>query len=230
MLVIIPAYNEEKSIAEVIDSVRANIPKSTILVVNDGSKDNTLKIATNSGALVIDLPFNLGIGGAMQTGYLYALQNSYDLAVQVDADGQHDPLYIRELIKPVADGKADMSIGSRYISKTAYRSSVSRRIGMVFFSNLIYLLTSHRIKDTTSGFRVVNRKIIEYFAHNYPTDYPEVDVLVKLFRKNFKVVEVPVEMKKRYAGRSSITPIRSVYYMIKVSLSLFIGAIRSVDY
>jgi glycosyltransferase involved in cell wall biosynthesis len=229
ILVIIPAYNEEKSIAAVIDSVKNNLPQSTVLVVNDGSKDNTSKNAGNSGALVIDLPFNLGIGGAMQTGYLYALQNKFDLAVQVDADGQHDPCYLRDLIIPVINGIADMCIGSRYVSKTSYKSSVYRRFGMMFFSNLIYILTGQRIKDTTSGFRAVNRKIIEYFAHHYPTDYPEVDVLVKLFRKKFKVVEVPVEMKERNAGRSSITPMRSVYYMIKVSLSLFIGAIRSAD-
>lgn len=228
-LVIIPAYNEENSIVKVIDSIKKNIPESTILVINDGSKDNTSAKAYRSGAIVIDLPFNLGIGGAMQTGYLYAKEHSFDLAIQVDADGQHDPYYIRSLMAPVIEDRADMCIGSRYVSKTSYRSSIYRRVGMVFFSNLIYVLTGNKIKDTTSGFRVVNKKVISYFANHYPTDYPEVDVLVKLFRKKFRVIEVPVEMKDRIAGKSSITPIRSVYYMIKVSLSLLIGAIRSTE-
>ncbi|HHW30289.1 MAG TPA: glycosyltransferase family 2 protein [Clostridiaceae bacterium] len=229
ILVIVPAYNEERSITEVIKSVKKNIPQSTVLVINDGSKDNTLNAAIHAGAKVIDLPFNLGIGGAMQTGFLYALRNNYDIAVQVDADGQHDPGYITKLIEPVANGLADMCIGSRYICKTSYKSSVLRRVGMIFFSNLIYLLTGNKIKDPTSGYRAVNRKVICYFSKNYPIDYPEVDVLVKLFRKKYKIMEIPVEMKVRNTGKSSITPIRSVYYMIKVSLSLLIGAVRSAE-
>lgn len=229
ILVIVPAYNEEQSVGEVIKRIKENIPQSTVLVINDGSKDNTHNAALSAGAKVIDLPFNLGIGGAMQTGYLYAFQNDYDIAVQVDADGQHDPAYLRRLIKPVAKDLADMCIGSRYICKTSYRSSVLRRTGMIFFSYLIYLLTGKKIKDPTSGYRAINKKVINYFSQNYPTDYPEADVIVKLFKKNFRILEIPVEMKERNTGRSSITPLRSVYYMIKVSLSLLIGAVKSAE-
>jgi len=229
ILTIIPAYNEEKSITSVIANVRRYIPESDILVVNDGSSDNTSIYAAKANAMVINLPFNLGIGGAMQTGYMFARDNNYDIAVQVDGDGQHNPSDIQKLVKPVIDNLTDMAIGSRYISRTSYKSTHLRRIGMIFFSALIAFLTGNRVKDTTSGFRVVNRKIINYFAKNYPTDYPEVDVLVKLHKKGFRIMEIPVEMNKRQCGKSSITPFRSVYYMIKVSISLLIGAIRPAD-
>jgi len=228
-LVIIPAYNEENSIGQVIARIRLNLPQADILVINDGSIDNTALIASNLGVEVIDLPFNLGIGGAMQTGYLYASRNGYNLAIQVDGDGQHDPSYIGKLIEPVINSKVDMVIGSRYICKTDYKSTFSRRLGMLFFSALVNLLTGQKVKDTTSGFRVVNKTIIDYFAKRYPTDYPEVDVLIKLYRKNFRIIEMPVEMCQRQSGKSSITPIRSVYYLIKVSLSLIIGAISSEE-
>lgn len=229
ILTIIPAYNEEASIGTVIRRIQAAMPEADIVVVNDGSRDGTAKVAAGAGAAVIELPFNLGIGGAMQTGYIYARDNGYDIAVQVDGDGQHDPAYIKDLMIPVAGNSADMAIGSRYISKTDYRSSFLRRTGMVFFSTLVGLLTGQTVKDTTSGFRVVNRKVIGYFADHYPTDYPEVDVLVRLHKKRFRIVEMPVEMKERQGGKSSITPIRSIYYMIKVSLSLLIGSIKPAE-
>lgn len=229
ILAIIPAYNEEESVAKVVSQVWKRAPEYDIVVVNDGSEDKTAEYAARAGAVVLSLPFNLGIGGAMQTGYLYARDNGYDIAVQVDGDGQHDPGYLPELVELVSAGVADMSIGSRYVSRTAYKSTLGRRTGMIFFSALVGLLTGRRVTDTTSGFRAVNRGIIEYFADHYPTDYPEVDVLVKLHKKGFRVTEVPVEMQERQGGRSSITPMRSVYYMIKVSLSLLIGAIRSTD-
>lgn len=225
ILAIIPAFNEEKSIHSVIRKLK-DCSSVDILVVDDGSHDKTAERAAQEGVTVIRLPFNLGIGGAMQTGYMYARNNNYDIAIQVDADGQHDPEYLEKLIKPVIDGKCDMAIGSRYVRRTAYKSSISRRAGMVFFSWLIHLLTGNIIKDTTSGFRAVNKKIIEYFADNYPTDYPEVDVLVRLYKKGFQMLEVPVEMKERQCGRSSITPLKSLYYMIKVSLALFINSLR----
>lgn len=225
-LVIIPAYNEERSITTVIDRITVSTPGADILVINDGSTDSTSEKAAKRGAKVIDLPFNLGIGAAMQTGYIYAMRKGYDIAVQVDADGQHDPAYIKHLVEPVANGLADMAIGSRYLQRTAYKSSVSRRIGMLFFSMLVNLLTGQTLKDTTSGFRAINRKVMEYFAAEYPSDYPEVDVLLKLYKKGFKILEIPVMMHGRNSGKSSITPFRSVYYMVKVSLSLFIDAIR----
>ena len=163
----------------------------------------------------------------MQTGYLYAYNKQYDVAVQVDGDGQHDPAYIRKILEPVFSGEADMVIGSRYVETTSYKSSLTRRTGMIFFSALVSLLTGKKIKDTTSGFRAVNKEIIEYFSRHYPSDYPEVDVLLKLHRKKFRVMELPVEMRRRSAGNSSITPFRSVYYMVKVSFSLLIESIRS---
>ena len=229
VLAIIPAFNEEKSIEAVVKMIKAALPGIDTLVVNDGSSDNTTANALKAGSKVITLPFNLGIGGAMQTGYIYAHRNNYDIAIQVDGDGQHNPDYIETLIEPLKNGTADMAIGSRYVNKSAYKSTLARRTGMVFFSSLVKLLTGKSVKDTTSGFRAANRKIIEYFALHYPTDYPEVDVLIKLHKKNYKVVEIPVEMNERKTGKSSITPLRSIYYMIKVSLSLLIGAIRSAE-
>lgn len=229
ILIIIPAYNEETTIQNVIRHITIKMPDADILVVNDGSNDNTSKKAIEAGAKVIDLPYNLGIGGAMQTGYIYAKENYYNIAVQVDADGQHDPSYIKDLIKPIIDDVADVVVGSRYISKTNYRSSTFRRMGMVFFSLLVSLLTNQKFKDTTSGFRAVNKDVIHCFAKHYPDDYPEVDVLVKLKKKNFRIVELPVQMLERQGGKSSITTLRSLYYMIKVSLSLIIGALRSSE-
>ncbi|HPD01194.1 MAG TPA: glycosyltransferase family 2 protein [Acetivibrio sp.] len=229
ILIIIPAYNEETTIQKVIRHITLKMPEADILVVNDGSSDETSKRASQAGAMVVDLPYNLGIGGAMQTGYIFAKENDYDIAVQVDADGQHDPSYIKDLIRPLIDNTADVAVGSRYISKTGYRSSLFRRIGMVFFSFLVSLLTNQKFKDTTSGFRAVNKDVIHCFASHYPDDYPEVDVLVKLKKKNFRIVELPVQMQERQGGKSSITALRSLYYMVKVSLSLIIGALRSSE-
>ncbi|HHV28753.1 glycosyltransferase family 2 protein [Acetivibrio mesophilus] len=229
ILVIIPAYNEEATIKSVIRRINLKMPQADILVVNDGSKDNTSLEARRSGAKVIDLPYNLGIGGAMQTGYIYAKENNYDIAVQVDGDGQHDPSYIKDLIKPILNDDADVVVGSRYISKSNYRSSVLRRIGMIFFSFLVSTLTNQKFKDTTSGFRAVNKDVINYFSGRYPVDYPEVDVLVRLKKRNFRITELPVEMHERQGGKSSITTLRSLYYMLKVSLALIIGTLRSSE-
>ena len=226
ILVIIPAYNEEKSIGDVIVKILRHSGADGV-VVNDGAGDATAEAALSKGVRVINLPFNLGIGGAMQTGYRFARDNGYDVALQVDGDGQHDPRYIGSLVERLNEAGCDMVIGSRYIEETAYRSSFSRRTGMIFFSWLVMMLTGKRIKDTTSGFRAVNRKVIEYFADSYPTDYPEVDVLVRLHKRGFRVSEIPVEMLERQGGASSITPLRSVYYLIKVSLALLINSIRS---
>lgn len=227
-LIIIPAYNEEKSISFVIQEIKNVNPSIDILIVNDGSKDNTSIIAkTFDGTTVIDLPFNLGIGGAMQTGYLYALKNGYEFAVQLDADGQHDPRELDKILLPVQKGEADLLIGSRYISKTDYSAPISRRIGMVILSGVVFVLTKEVVKDTTSGFRAMNKKVIKLFAENYPSDYPEVETLVIIRKKGFKIKEVSVNMRKRVDGLSSITPIRSIYYMIKVILALIINASRN---
>lgn len=226
VLVIIPAFNEEKSISQVIAQIKlAGV--GDILVVNDGSIDKTSELARQAGAKVVDLPFNLGIGGAMQTGYLYAANNNYEMAVQIDADGQHNPADLPKLMQAMIDGDYDMVVGSRFISKTAYKSSLARRLGILFFSGLIRLITGYKINDTTSGFRVVNKRVIALFANKYPIDYPEVEVLVLLRKMNFRIVEVEVHMANRQAGLSSITPLKGIYYMCKVSLALLMNSLRS---
>lgn len=227
-LIIIPAYNEEASIGNVIHSIKKRWPDIDIVVINDGSKDNTAEMAERSGlAHVISLPLNVGIGGAMQTGYMYAAKHDFDVAVQMDADGQHDPEYLQTLLAGIASGEADCMIGSRFIEKTAYRSSLSRRTGILFFSWLLTLVTKKRFTDPTSGFRAVNRGVIRIFANYYPDDYPEVETIVLLERLGFQVKETSVLMHSRESGASSITPLKSIYYMIKVSLAVVMTLIRT---
>ncbi|MCL6458726.1 MAG: glycosyltransferase family 2 protein [Gorillibacterium sp.] len=227
-LVIIPAYNEEKSIALVIRSVKSLHPDIDIVVVNDGSKDETSRIARETGLThVVDLPVNLGIGGAVQTGYLFAFRHNYDIAIQIDADGQHDPADLEKIIEVVASGEAACCVGSRFIEKTDYKPSFFRGFGINFFSNMIMLTVGKRITDPTSGFRAVNQQVIEVFADYYPDDYPEVEAIVLLERMGYIVKETSVHMHSRSAGRSSITPFRSLYYMIKVSLAVIMTRIRT---
>lgn len=217
VLVIIPAYNEEETIAQTVTALMRATPYDYI-VVNDGSTDRTREILVQNGFNFLDLPVNLGIGGAMQTGYKYALMYGYDYAIQLDADGQHDPADLDKLVREIQTGEWDLVIGSRFVQPTGYRGSRLRRIGISYFSFILRLLTGKRIADPTSGYRIVNRRVIEEFARHYPTDYPEVEVIVSLARKGYRIKEVPVNMKARQGGASSITPIKSVYYMIKVTL------------
>ncbi|MCR8643146.1 glycosyltransferase family 2 protein [Paenibacillus sp. N1-5-1-14] len=227
-LIIIPAYNEEGSIHSVIHAIKRTHPEVDIVVINDGSRDRTVQIAEATGlAHVITMPVNVGIGGAMQTGYLYALRHGYDIAVQMDADGQHDPEYLAPLLRGIESGEADCMIGSRFVEKTEYRSSLSRRIGILFFSWLISISTKKRFTDPTSGFRAANRQVIEVFSNYYPDDYPEVEAIVLLERLGFNVKEASVLMHSRETGMSSITPIKSVYYMLKVSLSVLMTLLRT---
>jgi len=227
-LIIIPAYNEEATIGQVIASIKKAAPEFDIVVINDGSLDNTEQVARSTGlAHVISLPHNVGIGGAMQTGYMYAKRNGYDVAVQMDADGQHDPAYLAALLRGLESGEADCMIGSRFVEKTAYRSSLSRRTGILFFSWLLSMITKKKFTDPTSGFRAVNRHVISVFADYYPDDYPEVETIVLLDRLGYKVRETSVLMHVRQAGSSSITPWKSVYYMIKVSLAVFMTLLRT---
>lgn len=229
-LVIIPAYNEEKSIGQVIHSIKRWHPDIDIVVVNDGSKDETARVARETGlAHVLDLPVNLGIGGAVQTGYLFAYRNNYDIAVQIDADGQHDPADLEKIIQVVESGEAECCVGSRFVEKTEYKPSFLRGFGINFFSNMIRMTVGKRITDPTSGFRAVNRQVIEVFANYYPDDYPEVEAIVLLERKGYRVKEASVVMHSRAAGRSSITPLKSMYYMIKVSLAVIMTRIRNVN-
>jgi glycosyltransferase involved in cell wall biosynthesis len=225
-LSIVPAYNEADSIASVVREIQTADPKLEILVVDDGSTDATPRLAAEAGATVVRLPFNLGIGGAVQTGYQYALEHDFELAVQVDGDGQHDPSEITRLLEPILDGRADMVVGSRFTGDRQYRSTLGRRIGIRIFAALVSLITRQRVTDTTSGFRAVNRLGIRLFAADYPHDYPEVETTVLVHRHRLRMVEVPVSMRTRTAGRSSISLFQSIYYMIKVSLALFVGLFR----
>jgi len=225
-LVIIPAYNEEGSVGKVIEELGAILSKADILVVNDGCTDLTSEIAKIKGAIVLDLPFNLGIGGAMQAGYKYAYEKGYDIAIQVDADGQHDPKEIPKLLHALIEEKVDMVIGSRFLGNSEFKSSMMRRMGISIFSQVISTIAGQKITDPTSGFRAVNRKAIQLFASNYPQDYPEPEAVVLLHQRDLKMGEVAVGMNKRYSGESSITKIRSVYYVVKVLLAIFVDCFK----
>jgi glycosyltransferase involved in cell wall biosynthesis len=225
-IVIVPAYNEEHTVGRVIEEIQAFDPGFAIVVVDDGSTDRTALVAERVGVQVLRLPFNLGIGGAVQTGYQYALDNGFELAVQVDGDGQHNPHEIARLVDPILEGKADMVVGTRFAEGGGYRGTRLRRVGIHLFAGLVSLMVGQRVTDTTSGFRAVNRKGIRLFAADYPHDYPEVEATVLLARHRLRMVEVPVVMRIRETGSSSITALRSVYYMVKVLLALFIGLFR----
>ena len=226
ILVIVPAYNEEGSVGKVVEEVHTHLSQAEVLVVNDGSTDLTSEIAKSKGAIVLDLPFNLGIGGVMQAGYQYAYEKGYDFAIQVDGDGQHDPKEIGKLLKALEEKKIDMAIGSRFIGDLGYKSSTMRRIGISIFSKVISMIIRQRITDPTSGFRASNRKAIQLFALDYPQDYPEPEVVILLHQCHLKMGEVPVGMNERYFGESSITKIRSIYYMVKVLLAIFVDCFK----
>ena len=222
VLLIIPAYNEAENIASVVSNIIKNYSQYDYLVVNDGSTDETEKICFANGYNYVSLPLNLGIGGAVQTGYLYARKHDYDIAIQIDGDGQHDIAYVEDMIKPLKEGKADVVIGSRFITKEGVQSSASRGTGIFLLSRWIQLLCFKRVKDVTSGFRAVNRKFIDIYANNYPSDYPEPEAIVAAYMHGGKIEEVPVVMKERENGTSSINFRKSIYYMIKVFIAIFI--------
>ncbi len=224
-LIIIPAYNEEKSIGALLDELEENYSDYDYVVINDCSKDSTKEILMNRNANFLDLPVNLGIGGGVQSGYLYALENNYDVAIQMDGDGQHLPEYLNAIVEPLEKGEADVTVGSRFVNNEGFQSSFLRRVGIKFLSTLIKLLTGMEIKDVTSGFRAVNRKGIELFAQNYAQDYPEPEALVLGTMHGIRTLEVPVKMQERQGGTSSINGFKTVYYMIKVSLSLIMARI-----
>ena len=225
VLVAIPAYGEEKSIGGIVSSIRRKLPYD-VVVVNDGSLDGTSAAARDAGAVTLDLPCNLGIGGAIQTAYQFARDRGYDALVRIDADGQHEVEDIPRVLDPVLRGEADAAIGSRFLGEKEYRISIPRIFGIRFFRWLVRWNTGYRVTDPTSGFFAVNRRLIEFYSHHYPSDYPEVDAYILMHRQKARAVEVPVRMYERTEGKSSITMYRAVYYMVKVTLSFFINRIR----
>jgi glycosyltransferase involved in cell wall biosynthesis len=225
-LAILPAFNEAGSIGRVIAEIRSFDPGFGIVVVDDGSTDDTAAEAERAGARVVRLPYNLGIGAAVQTGYQYARDHGYEIAVQIDGDGQHDPRDLEQLLAPLARKEVDMVIGSRFCGERRYRAPLARRIGIGLLAAVVSLIVRRRMTDPTSGFRAVNRMGILLFADNYPHDYPEAEANVLVARHRLRLVEVPVTMRTRETGRSSITALRSLYYMIKVSLALFVSVFR----
>ncbi len=221
-LIIIPAYNESDNILDTVNDILSNTTDFDYIVINDCSTDNTREICEDNNLNIINLPINLGIGGSVQTGYRYAKDNGYDIAVQFDGDGQHDVRYLDIMADKLLADKCDMVIGSRFIDKEGYQSSFMRRFGIGFFYRLIKIVTGAKITDPTSGFRMIGRNIIEIFANDYPKDYPEPESVVSILRKGMKVEEIPVIMRERQGGISSISPWNSIYYMIKVSIAILV--------
>lgn len=222
-LVIIPAYNEEGNLERTIEDIKKNAPDFDYVIINDCSTDNTLEMCRKNGYSYLNLPVNLGIGGAVQTGYRYAYYRGYDIAVQFDGDGQHDASYLETMAEELEKTDSDMVIGSRFIEKEGFQSSALRRVGIVYFTFLIKLLTGKKITDPTSGMRMVNRKLLKKFTGDYPKDYPEPESVVAVLADQYKVTEIPVVMKERMEGESSISFRKSIYYMIKVSFAILIA-------
>lgn len=225
-LIIIPAYNEEACIQATVEDIIKNAPDFDYVVINDCSTDRTREICEKNNYNVVNLPVNLGIGGAVQTGYKYALEHGYEYAVQVDGDGQHDPKFLGTMLEKIKKEDLDMLIGSRFIEKQGFQSSGMRRLGIKYFTFLIKILTGSKITDPTSGLRMVNKDIIMIYAGDYPRDYPEPESVVAVLRKKMKVKEMPVIMRQRAGGVSSISPRKSIYYMIKVTLAILAERIR----
>jgi glycosyltransferase involved in cell wall biosynthesis len=228
LLAIVPAYNEEGMIARVVRDIGRHAPDFNVLVVDDGSVDSTAREAEEAGAIVLRHPFNLGIGGAMQSGYKYALAHDYDVAVQVDGDGQHKSEYLPEMLAALhtGDAEADMVYGTRFRGDPGYKVPFGRRLGNLIFSLVLSAITRQKITDPTSGFRMVNGRGIELFARDYPHDYPEVEAILMLHNNRLRIHEVQVRMNARGFGRSSIDYPRAAYYMVKVMLALFVGLLR----
>jgi len=224
--VVVPAFNEARSIARVVERLHLSLPDAHVVVVNDGSEDDTARRALRAGATVITLPVNLGIGGAVQVGYRYALRHRFDVAIQVDGDDQHDPAEIERLLAPIREGRAEMAVGSRWLGRGDYVATTGRRFAMRFLARLVSWRTGATFTDTTSGFRAVGVEGIALFARSYPTDFPEVESLVLASRNGLRLEEVPVRMSPRGHGQSSITGFRSAYYMARVTVALVVGSLN----
>lgn len=227
MLVILPAYNEAGNIATTVDNIRRCVPDADIVVINDGSTDTTGEAAASAGAIVLHMPYNVGIGAGVQTGFQFAAAYGYDLVIRNDGDGQHVAEDIHHLIKTIQTGEADVVIGSRFLGEgRGYGSSLARRLGIGILSRLLTAITGQRVTDPTSGFAAFNQRAIALFARLYPHDYPEPEAIVILHRAGLRMKEIPVAMRAREHGTSSITPARSAYYMVKVILAILINLLR----
>jgi glycosyltransferase involved in cell wall biosynthesis len=227
IVAVVPALNEAAVIGKVVDEIRAADPRIDVVVVDDASTDDTAGVARSRGATVLQLPFNVGIGGAVQTGFKYAVEHGYLLAVRLDGDGQHVAREIPKLLAPVERGGANLVIGSRFAEAGgSYRPPFARRIGIRIFARLVSLLGGQRVSDTTSGFVALDRLGIELFAREYPHDYPEVEATLVALRSGLRLTHVQVEMRERETGTSSITFIRSLYYIVKVMLALLVSSLR----
>lgn len=222
VLVIIPAYNEAENIVHVVKHMMEIAPQYDYLVINDGSTDNTPDLCSRENFHYLDLPINMGIGGAVQAGYIYARKYDYDIAVQMDGDGQHDIAYLDRLLEPIVNGEADVAIGSRFLEKEGFQSSATRRVGINILSGLIWMVTGKRVMDVTSGYRAVNRRFIEIYSKDFPMDYSEPEAIVTAVMHRGRIKEIPVQMRAREGGVSSITFKKSIYYMIKVTLAILI--------
>jgi hypothetical protein len=220
ILVIVPACNEREGIASTLDELRVNVPFADVLVVDDGSRDGTADIAKNMGVKVLRLPFNLGIGGAVQTGFKYALRGDYDAVVQVDADGQHDASYLPRLIDCLVAGKADIVVGSRYLDDDPPKVSFVRNLGIRYFSWLASRVIGCRITDCSSGFRALNRRAVRFFSENYPVDFPDAEALILAHRAGLSIAELPARFRRRSRGKSSLHVFRFLYYPVKETFSV----------
>ena len=226
MLVIIPAHDEQDSLPVTLAEVREKAPGVDVLVVDDGSLDGTARAARAAGVKILRHPVNLGVGGALQTGFRWACERDYDIGVQLDADGQHDPAFLPALLAPVAEGRCDVSIGSRFVASTGYRAPWNRRLGMLLFSGVVRLALGRTISDTTSGFRAYHRRVMEVCQHDFPRDFPDAPLLIALARRGFRLDEVPVVMRERQAGTSFYTLGKQLYYPYKNLLASLMALIR----
>lgn len=227
LVAVVPAWNEAEAIGSVVEEILDAVPGIDVVVVDDASSDGTADVARARGAVVLRLPFNVGIGGAVQTGLRYALREGYELAVRLDGDGQHDAAEIPKILAPVESGEADLVIGSRFVDGTGtYRPPLARRVGIRVFARLVSLLGRQRVTDTTSGFIALGRPGIELFAEQYPHDYPEVEGTLVALRSGLRLAQVQVEMRERASGTSSITFVRSLYYIVKVTLAVLVASLR----
>nr|MDO8100881.1 glycosyltransferase family 2 protein [Candidatus Njordarchaeota archaeon] len=230
ILVIMPAYNEEKAIGKTLKEIRAKAPFiEDIVIIDDGSKDRTAEIASSQNARVVRLPINLGIGGAVQTGFKYAMLNGYDIALQIDADMQHDPSYARSIIKPIVEGKADISIGSRYFNGGHTEMPRVRNIGIRYFSWLTSKIVGHSVTDCSSGYRALNSKAFRFFSKNYPVDFPDAEALVIAHKAGLRIAEVNAPFRKRKRGRSSLRSLKLLYYPLKETFAILVLLTRRVN-